>query len=59
MKEEISEQERDLYVAAIENRLNIQSNDIKRYQQVIERLERELLREKRFNHAEHKCENCN
>ena len=30
IKEEISEQERQLYVAAIENRLHIQADEIKR-----------------------------
>ena len=58
IKEEISEQERQLYVAAIENRLHIQADEIKRRQYVIDRLEKELLRERRIKHVDHVCENC-
>ena len=54
-----TQQARDLYVKSMERRLNLQQEEIQRRQQVIERLERELLREKRLKHTEHICENCN
>ena len=54
-----TEQARELYLKSMERRLNLQQEEIQRRQQVIERLERELLREKRFKHTEHICENCN
>lgn len=50
---------KDQIVATMQRRLNLQNEEIKRRQQVIERLEFELLREKRFKHLEHICENCN
>ena len=46
------------YVRSMERRITIQQEEIQRRQQLIDRLERELLREKRFKHSEHICENC-
>ena len=54
-----SKLEKDQYVKSMERRLNIQQEEIQRRQSVIDRLEKELLREKRFKHIEHICENCN
>ena len=50
--------EKTSVVLALERKLSLQQEEIARRQTVIERLEAELLREKRVKHANHICENC-
>lgn len=37
----------------------MQEEEIMKRQMAIDRLERELMREKRFKHSDHICDNCN
>ena len=43
----------------MERKYAIAQDEIKRRQQAIDRLEAELLREKKSKHIDHICENCN
>jgi len=51
-------QEKDIYVKIMERRLNLQQEEIKRREEIIERLEAELLKIRRNKHVDHICENC-
>ena len=59
IKEDMNDFDRQNYVRHIEGRLASCSDEIKRRQEIIEKLELELLRERRLKHSDHICENCN
>ena len=59
IKEDMNDYDRQNYVKHIEGRLINCSDEIKRRQEIIEKLELELLRERRLKHSDHICENCN
>ena len=58
IKEDMTDFDRQNYVKHIEGRLASCSDEIKRRQEIIEKLEMELLRERRLKHSDHICENC-
>lgn len=63
IKEESHIADKDQYVQnlhkAMQRQLEMQNAEMKRRQEKIERLEAELLREKRYKHTDHICEQCN
>ena len=58
IKEDANEHERQVYVKNIEGKLATQTEENRRREEIIKKLENELLRERRLKHSDHICENC-